>query len=540
MKQQTVMAHDFAMNPSRSVPRTGFPIRKGVKKTFDAGYLIPILCEEVLPGDTISVNCTAVLRMATPIVPIMDNMYVTTFFFFGPIRLVWDNARKMFGEQDSPGDSTSYTVPEVTVNTGGYPVGSVFDHFGLPLAGQVAGGNNVPHNVLPLRLHNLTYNQHFRDENLQPSVTVSKTDGPDPYSNYSLYRRGKRFDLFTQALPFLQKGNPVSLPLAGNLPVYTSATINTRLASTALQWTQPGNTGTIAGGSTIGVNANVTNSYATLPAGVATQAWPSNLFADAGAVSMMNINDLRLANATQEYLERDARSGTRYTEYVYGHFHVRSPDQRLQRVEYLGGGTAPVNINPVEQQSGTGATGTTTPAGYLAAYATAALRNGFSQSFTEHGYLLGYMCVDADLTYQQGLRKLWSRKTKFDFYVPTLANLGEQAVYNKELYVRGDANDNLVFGYIPRWDELRTWISEIHGLYRSTSAGTIDYWHLSQRFTSLPTLNATWIVSTPPLSRVLAGGVAADGQQFLADILYTGRMTRSIPAYSIPSLMSRF
>ena len=259
------------------------------------------------------------------------------------------------------------------------------------------------------------------------------------------------------------------------------------------------------------------------------------------AATAATINQLRQSFQIQKLLERDARGGTRYTEIVRSHFGVVSPDARLQRPEYLGGGVTPLNINPIVQASGTGASGTTAPLGTLAAVGTAlSSGHGFSQSFTEHGVVIGLVCVDADLTYQQGLHKMWSRSTRYDFYFPAFAMLGEQAVLNKEIYVTGGASDANVFGYQERWAEYRYLPSRISGLFRSTAAGTIDPWHLAQKFTALPTLNSTFIQSTPPVDRVVAVGAAANGKQFIFDSFFKCVTARPMPLYSVPGLIDHF
>jgi len=527
---KSASAHNFAMVPKADIPRSKFSMQKTLKTTFDSGYLVPIMCEEILPGDTFNVNVTMFGRLATPLFPVMDNLHLDSFFFFVPNRLVWNNWVKFMGEQDNPADSISYSIPQQVSPTGGYAVGSLQDYFGLPTAGQVGSGNTVSHSALPIRCYNLIYNQWFRDENLQNSVTVDKGDGPDtsPATNYTLLRRGKRHDYFTSALPWPQKGGTaVTIPIGTSAPIKTSATAN-------------GTNLTILNGSGAQQVMNTGGPYLELSAS-GTPGTYSSIYADLSAATAATINQLRQSFQIQKLLERDARGGTRYTEIIRSHFGVASPDARLQRPEYLGGGSTLINISPIAQTGGTGASGTTTPQGNLAAFGTyMANGHGFTQSFVEHGYVIGIVSVRADLTYQQGIRKLWSRSTRYDFYFPAFATLGEQAVLNKEIYCDGSSNDSNVFGYQERWAEYRYNPSQITGLFKSTSSGTIDPWHYAQKFTSLPTLNSTFIQDTPPLARNLAVGSSANGQQLLLDAFFTINAARPMPMYSVPGLIDHF
>lgn len=535
-RNKSANVHQFSMIPRADIPRSSFRIEKTHKTTFDAGYLVPVYVDEVLPGDTFNLSATMFARLSTPLFPIMDNLHMDTFYFFVPNRLVWDNWKKFMGEQTNPGDSISYVIPQMTTPAGGYAVGSVYDHMGLPTVGQLAAGATVSHNALFLRAYNLIWNEWFRDENLQNSVTVSKGDGPDIPATYQLLRRGKRHDYFTSCLPWPQKGQSVSIPLGTRAPVYGDATAAANIAPMA----NGADVRQLIGNAAASPNLGYSGATVTPQQGW-TFSGAQPLFADLTLATAATINQLRQSFQIQKLLERDARGGTRYTEIVRSHFGVISPDARLQRPEYLGGGSTAININPIAQTSATGVSGGTTPMGQLTAMGTAVSRgNGFHQSFTEHGMIIGMVSVRADLTYQQGLRKMWSRSTRYDYYFPAFAMLGEQAVLNKEIYIRGDANDNLVFGYQERWAEYRHNPSTITGLFRSTSAGTIDPWHLAQKFTALPTLNATFIQDTPPVDRVVAVGAAANGQQFIMDCLFQNRVARPLPMYSVPGLIDHF
>lgn len=549
---KSVMKHLFSQIPKAQISRSVFDRSHGWKSTFDSGYLVPFLVDEVLPGDSYKVKFNFLARLSTPIVPTMDNLFLDTFYFFVPYRLLWRHWEQFNGQQDYPGASTDYLVPQTTAPADkGFEVGSLEDYFGLP-----TGIKGIKANELAARAYALIWNEWFRDENLQNPINlstyaeISSADGLDDVGmgdrgftgQHKLLRRGKRHDYFTSALPWPQKGPGVEIGLAGTAPISGTLPVN-----------QYGLNFCSSDGS---VRARFNNVFGNavsaspddLSAGqtrisVASQGVANLNFsglADLSHTTAATINSLRQAFQIQKLYERDARGGTRYTEILRSHFGVVSPDSRLQRPEYLGGSESPVIINPVVQNSATGSNGSATPQGNLAAFGVASstsAKHGFTKSFVEHGIIIGLLNVRADLTYQQGIPRMFSRRTRFDFYWPVLAHLGEQAILNKEIYAQGNAKDDEVFGYQERYAEYRYFPSMITGKLRSTDPQSLDVWHLSQKFDNLPTLSAQFIEDNPPVNRILA---VQDEPQFIIDSYIDMKCARPMPVYGVPGLVDHF
>jgi len=525
----SVMGHRFSQVPAAEIQRSQFDRSHGYKTTFNAGDLVPFFVDEALPGDTFNLNVTTFARMATPITPVMDNLFCDTFFFFVPIRLIWDNFKKMMGEQLNPGDSTSYLVPQMTAPaSGGHAVGSLSDYMGIP-----TGIASLSHSSLWHRAYNLCWNEWFRDQNLQNSVVVDKDDGPDSSTDYVLLKRGKRHDYFTSCLPWPQKGTAVTIPLGTEAPVLGIGKINNVYTASNKTVYESGKSATV----TYNPWQYVDNNSLAEQFAVEQQAGTDfpNIRADLSNATAATINSLRQAFQIQRLYERDARGGTRYTELVRSHFGVVSPDARQQRPEFLGGGSTPITFTPIPK---TGSTDATSPQGSLAAFATFTHgSNGFVKSFTEHGVILGLVSVRADLNYQQGLERMFSRRTRWDFYWPALAHLGEQAVLRKEICAQGTADDDIVFGYQEKYSEYRFKQSKITGQFRSTYATPLDQWHLAQEFSAAPELNSAFIQENPPMARVKA---VTDAPDFLLDAYFRLKCARPMPTYGVPGMIDHF
>jgi len=460
----------------------------------------------------------------------MDNMYIDYFFFFVPNRLVWTNWERFNGAQDDPDDTTDYILPTLSLTSGQAIVGSIYDHFGIPCQGV----NVELNNTLPLRAYSLIWNTWFRDQNMQDSLVVPTDDGPDANSDFALMKRGRRHDYFTSCLPWPQKGPDVSLPLGTSAPVIGlgKGTNQTFAGTNGTFWESDGTTSVFA--KYAGFNEADASSRFYVQENPTNTGYPY-IRADLTNATAATINQLREAFLMQSLFELDARGGTRYVEILQAHFNVTSPDFRLQRPEFLGGGTTRINSHIVPQTSPTSGSD---PQAQLAAFATTSGDNiGFTKSFVEHGYVIGLACARADITYQQGLNRMWNRSTRYDFFWPKLQELGEQEVLNKEIYYQNTADDDAVFGYQERYAEYRYKPSEIRGQFRSTYATTLDFWHMAEEFGALPELNDAFIVQNTPVDRAIAVPTAP---HLLFDCFFNYNHVRPMLAYSVPATLGRF
>lgn len=570
----------FATAPSANIRRSRFDRSYPVSDTHQFDYLNPIFCEEILPGDSVSLEVNSFMRLATQVVPLMDNMYVDFFFFFVPNRLLWDNWERFMGANDpNPSSSTDYLTPLVSPPTDDdtFKVGSMADKFGIP-----TGVANLDVIAFPFRAYNLIWKEWFRDENLQVSPAIRNDDGPDAYGDYPLRKRARPHDYFSSALPWPQKGDPVSMPILGQAPVY-GLDLEVGAGPTPPYYMNPNmfqalqnSTGTKLKGF-LGVNSaaspgdrNVFSSelsdstnfsrglslgseadYANFTPGT-NGYYPQPPYAELDGNVLATINGFRQAMLVQQLLERDARGGTRYVELIKSHFGVTNPDFRLQRPEFLSSSSTQIMQHPVAQTSGpTEAAGfDTTPQANLAAFSTQAEASGkvgFNKSFTEHGWVIGLMQARGQVKYQQGLQRSFSRRTRFDYFWPELQGLGEQAVLNKEIYAQGPAvtdpdgvpYDDLPFGYIERYGEYRFHPAEIRGQFRSTFAQTLDVWHLAEEFQSLPTLGNSFIQQNTPIDRSLVLP-DVDYPHLLCDFYFKFYHTRPMAVYGTPAKLGRF
>lgn len=532
----------YSQVPHANVPRARFKRDYSLLTTINEGDLVPIYCDEVLPADTAKIDLNALIRMSTPLFPVMDNCYCDFYFFFVPSRLLWEHFENLMGQNDSTfwAEPVEYTTPKTTAPEGGWNVGTLADYFGIP-----TGVANLQVNSLPFRAYAKIWNEWFRDENLQQPVTMSKTDattaGSNTGTNLTDAEAGglplkvcKYKDYFTSCLPRPQKGEAVTLPMTGNTAIkpYDLET------DKELGWQGTDNQHPVSdfqfSSPEEGEFLNYTKDLIATTRGTSGGPKTVALRADLSSVTAATINELRQAIAVQHILERDARTGTRYKEYLQGAWGVTSPDARLDRSEYIGGYRLPININQVIQTS---ATDTTSPQGNTAAFSmTTMSRNMATYSATEHGFILGLAAVRVEHSYQQGLPRMWTRSTRFSYYDPMLANLGEQAVLNQEIYAQGKAQDEEVFGYQEAWADYRYRINMITGEMRSTYSKTLDAWHYADKYSELPKLSSDWIKEgTENIDRTIAVQ-SEKSRQFICNFYFDQTWTRAMPIYSLPGL----
>lgn len=547
---KTNMRSDWARIPATDAQRSVFNRSHGLKTTFDSGYLVPVEIQEVLPSDTVDITATLFGRLPPTVTPVMDNVFLDLHWFFCPSRLLWNNFTKMMGERVSPNDSIDYLVPKVELPLNGTMLGTVADYFGIPI-GQIGGNKTIKVNSLPFRMYAKVWDEWYRDENLQDSL-IKQTDqlGDSTTGDIAfntLLKRNKRHDYFTSCLPWPQKGQSIDVPIiGGTAPVSGSSTLVTpygSLPSSNVQMlmNKSDQSDLIPVGASDDYNFHI---HASGKEGkqFRAQAMPftledgsSSMWADLTNVGMATIASLRLAFQLQRLLERDARGGTRYCELLVSQFNTICPDARLQRSEYLGGSTTQIHFTPIGQ---TAATSDSSPQGNLAANGTVLARSRIHKSFTEHGYLMCLASVRCDLSYQENLDKMWTREGRYDFFWPVLQNVGEQAVLNKEIHCTGNPTvDDAVFGYQERYGEYKYGLNKITGKMRSNAAGTLDIWHLAQKFANTPALSSEFIKESPPLKRILA---VADEPEFILDCYFDSKWTRPMGAYSIPGLVDHF